>query len=168
MADYGIMLSYCFKVQGEDTILENQIEAKDLKVKGHEDRELVKSCLRDLAKFDKIVTYYGKRFDAPFLRTRAVMNGLEFPTFGMVKHIDVYDAVRHRFRFRSNRLENACRNLIGKTDKTHLDGPTWRAAYRGDKDALAYVIDHNRKDVTDLEKLYNIVLPFTRKNDTSI
>ena len=57
-ADFGIMLSYAFKVRGKDKIYSNVIQQKDinsLKL----DKPLVAQCLEDMKRFDMIVTYYG-------------------------------------------------------------------------------------------------------------
>lgn len=169
-ADFGIVLTWCLKEVGKKEIASDVISKADIRKgkKGDEDRRVVRSCIKELLGFDKILTYYGKRFDVPYLRARAVHMGIDFPTFGTLKHIDVYDIIRHRFKMSRKRQELACRFLLGHTDKTHFDGVIWRNAARGDSDALAQVLDHNEKDVTDLEKLYNAVIYFSRKNDTSI
>ena len=170
VADFGIMLSYCIKERGNDTILSSVIKRHDIqKAKaGDEDRKVVAQCIKDLQKFDRIVTYYGKRFDIPFIRTRASSCGLDFPSYGSLIHDDLYFVVRHRFRMSSNRLENACRVLLGDTNKTRIEGKYWRAAARGDEESLSYILDHNEKDVVDLERLYDHVLDFVRRQDTSI
>jgi len=169
-ADFGFILSYCIKVAQEDEIYMDVLKPKDLKVAkaGDEDRRIVVQLLEDLNNFDKIVTYYGKRYDIPYIRARAVSMGIPFPNFGTLKHIDLYDTIKHKFKLSSRRLENACRVLLGETDKTRVDGKYWRAASRGDKASLDYIIDHNQKDVVDLEKLYDKTINFQRKNDTSI
>ena len=168
-ADFGIMLSYCIKEAG-GRILEGVITPEQLTKNkaGDEDRQVVKKAIQDLGTFDKIVTYYGKRFDVPFLRTRALTMGIPFPNYGALKHIDLYDTIKHRFRLSSSRLEQACRVLLGDTNKTKIEYKFWRAAARGDKGALKYIITHNRFDVIDLERLFNRVINFSRKNDQSI
>lgn len=168
--DFGIVLSWCIKPSDSDKMLESVITKKDLESAkaGDEDKKVVRACLEALPEFDKVVGYYSKRFDVPFLRTRALSMNLEFPTYGTLNHVDLYDTIKRRFKMSSNRLEQACRVLLGKSDKTKIEYKYWRAAGRGEANALRYVLDHNRKDVLDLEKLYNKTIEFTRKNDTSI
>lgn len=163
-ANFGIMFCYCIKVAGKDEILERVITKKELST--CLDKNVVKQCIEDLGKFDRIVTYYGKRFDMPFVRTRAVATGLGFPGYGEIVHEDMYFNVKFKFRLHSNRLENACRVLLGSTDKTHLDPEYWIKALQGNKKSLDYIADHCRKDVTDLEKLYNKINNFTKKTET--
>jgi uncharacterized protein YprB with RNaseH-like and TPR domain len=169
-ADFGFILSYSIKSAGEDLYYEDHVTPKDLKTAkpGDEDRRVVSELVDDLQQFDIVVGYYSKRFDMPFIRARALITKLPFPEFGTLKHIDLYDTMRHKFKLSSNRLENACRQILGDTNKTRIDGKYWRAAGRGDVDSMEYIIDHNRHDVDDLERLYNAVINFSRKNEQSI
>src|SRR4051812_2303778 len=67
-ADYGQMLSYAIKDSLSDTIYSDIINKKDLRCQpGMADARIVKQCIKDLDKFDKVVTFYGARFDLPFL-----------------------------------------------------------------------------------------------------
>lgn len=168
-ADIGILLTWCIKREG-GAILEGSITRSDIRKakKGDEDRRVVRECVEALNEFDIVVTYYGSRFDIPFLRTRAVSMGLAFPPFGAVKHIDAYDILRHRFCLLSKKLVHCCKALLGKTDKTTIEWPIWREAARGDAKALAYILEHNRADVRDLEKLYLAVKNYTRRVERSI
>jgi len=169
-ADFGIMLSYAFLDSQTGKVISDVITPEDIrKAKaGDEDKRLVAHCIEDMQAFDRVVTYYGTRFDMPYLRTRALACGLDFPYYGTLKHTDVYFMVRNRFRLSRNRLENACRVLLGRTDKTHIEAKYWRGGARGDKASLAYILDHNKKDVVDLQKLYLKVRDFCRKTDTSL
>lgn len=169
-ADYGILLTYCIKPVGSDVILKGVISKADIKKgrKGDEDRRIVTDCIADMAKFDKVVGYYSKRFDLPYLRARAVNMGIDFPFYGSIQHIDVFDIVKNRFCMSRKSQEVACRFLLGHTDKTHFDGSIWRDAARGDQKALKQVLDHNIYDVQDLEKLWVVVREYARRHDVSI
>lgn len=169
-ANFGIMLSYCIKDSDSSKIYEGVITVDDIHTgtAGDEDYRVVKQCVEDISKFEKLVTFYGVRFDLPFVRTRAVSLGIDFPHYGTIKHQDVYFLIRNKFKLNSNRLENACRVLLGATDKTKIDYKYWRAASRGDKKALAYVLEHNRYDVLDLEKLYLKVQEYQKEGTNSL
>jgi uncharacterized protein YprB with RNaseH-like and TPR domain len=169
-ANFGIMLSYAIKDSDSNKIYSGCITAKDIKegTAGDEDYRVVAQCVEDVKRFNKLVTFYGVRFDMPFIRTRAVSLGIEFPSYGTIKHQDVYFLIRNKFKLNSNRLENACRVLLGETDKTKIDYKYWRAASRGDKKALAYVEEHNRFDVLDLEKLYRKVVEYQKPGTNSL
>lgn len=170
-AEFGIVLSYCIKDGDSDTIFEGALRPKDLRRRdGKEDERIVRQCVTDMRQFDRIVTYYGhdRQYDMPFLRTRAEICGIKFPTYGELKQTDVYPMVKAKLKLVRNRLENACRTVLGSTEKTHVLPHIWRMAGRCDKEALAYVLDHNRKDVTDLEKLYRRLVNYSRRADLSI
>ena len=128
----------------------------------------MRDCIDECLKYDQLITYFGSRYDIPYLRARAMHMKESFPYFGSIKHIDLYDLIRHRFCMSRKTQEIACRFLLGHTDKTHFDGSIWRDAARGDKKALAEVYDHNLKDVSDLEKLYRATINFGKRNDRSI
>lgn len=169
-ADYGIVLTWAIKPLGSDEIERGVISVDDIKKgrNGDEDRRIVRDLIDSIQKYDKLVGYYSKRFDLPFIRTRALHMDLDFPFFGTIKHIDVYDLVRNKFNMSRKTQENSCRVLLRETEKNHVDGRLWRDAARGDSKALEYVLEHNLRDVRDLEKLYLKVRDFSRRNDTSI
>ena len=172
-ADYGQMLSYCIKdssVEGEGGVLSGVLNKRDIfdTEPGFADKRIVSQCVRDLQEFDKVVTFYGARFDLPFLRTRAMVCGVEFPNYGALNHKDLWFTVRGKFKLSSNRLENACRVLLGKSDKTRINPRAWHGAIRGDEESLEYVLEHNIYDVLDLERLYMKVIDFSRPQCGSI
>lgn len=164
-ANFGVMISYCIKEDGGKVL--GRAVTKD-ELDKFEDKKLVADCIKDILKFDHIVTYYGARFDVPFLRTRALIDGLEFPFFGSVKHTDAYFMARNRLKLNSNRLENVARLLLGKANKTRLDETVWRKAGRGDSKSLGYVLDHNQKDVIETERVYKKLRDFVGVSGRSI
>lgn len=169
-ADYGIILTWCVKPLGSNKIAQGIISQEDIKKgrKGDEDRRITIDLIEEMQKYDKLIGYYSKRFDLPYIRARALNMNIDFPFFGSIQHVDVYDIIKNRFCISRKSQENACRVLLGDTDKTHFAGAIWRDAARGDKKALAEVLEHNIYDVQDLEKLYLKVREFARRHDVSI
>jgi uncharacterized protein YprB with RNaseH-like and TPR domain len=166
-ANWGIILSYSIKVKGEDKIYSRLITAADLKT--CLDKNVVNSCITDMQRFDRIVTFYGTKFDLPFLRTRALTLGItNFPEFGQKFHKDMYYVARNKLRLHSNRLDVVCQALFGTTTKTRIEPTYWTHALMGDKKALNYILDHNRQDVIELERVYDTLIGFTQINNTSI
>ena len=159
VADFGFMLTWAIKDGSSKKVLHDEISLRDLRraKAGDEDKRIVASLIQAMVGFDRIVTFYGKRFDVPFIRTRADAMGLWFPDPESIYHTDAYDTVRHRYRLSSNRLENACRVLLGRTAKTRIEAKFWRGASRGDNHSIKEVLKHNLFDVLDLEKLFNKV-----------
>jgi len=166
-ADFGIMYSYAFKVDGEDTYYCSRVTKDELR-NGTLDKRLVKDCIKDMMKFDVIITYYGTRFDIPYLRSRALYYNYDiFPMYGYIKHIDVYSMVKNKLKMHNGRLESACR-FLGIEGKTHLDSRYWVRAMTGDEQALEYILEHNKKDVEITEKLYKRLEPYYRRTNISI
>jgi uncharacterized protein YprB with RNaseH-like and TPR domain len=166
IANFAFVLSYQIYDEANDRYLGRVVGPNE--IKKHQDRLIVKECISDILKFDRIIGYYSKRFDIPFLRSRAVHFNLDFPQFDTLHHTDCYDLIKRRFRLNSNRQETACRFLLGSTEKTHLDGEIWNKALLGDKKSLDYIFKHNQADVRDLYKLYNKVRPYSRVVRSSI
>ena len=169
-ADYGVILTYCIKDSQTGDILHCEISKEDIEISepGKEDKRVVRQLIRDMGLFSKVVTYYGVRFDIPFIRTRAMVNKIPFLTYGTLTHKDVYFGVKAKFKLSSSRLENACRVLLGKTNKTRIDSKNWAGAQRGNPEAIAYVLKHNKYDVIDLEKLYYKVMDYAKPGANSI
>lgn len=165
-ADFGIILCYCIADQNSDEIYNKIITKKELAT--CLDTKVVESCITNMKKFDKIITYYGTGFDLPFLRTRAVSLGVDFPGYGEIVHNDMYYVVRNKFKLSRNRLDNVCQTLFGETEKTRITAEHWIKALQGNSDSLAYILDHCRKDVTELKKLYNKIIGYRRGSDVSI
>ena len=168
-ADTSHLLSYAIKTVGKDELVTGLLRKEDLEdTRGREDKRLIKELLKDLRAYDMIITFYGKRFDATFIRTRALINGVKFPGYGSLQHVDVYDIVKHKFSIRPCSQENACKQLVGTAKKIHPGHLCWRNASRGDAKALQVILKRNISDVLDLEQLWLKVRDFARKNDTSI
>jgi uncharacterized protein YprB with RNaseH-like and TPR domain len=179
-ADIGIILSWAILRDEDDVILRDCITLSDImksdkdlfndKVvhKGTEDKRIVHSLMDALKDFDRIVGYYSTGFDVPFARTRSVITGEDFPDYGTIYHSDAYYTVKFKFKLLSNKQENAARALLGTTEKTRISWPLWRAAARGNKKALEYVVEHNDADVRDLKRVYYVGVPFKQAQNRSM
>lgn len=163
-ASFGIVLSYSIKELGRkpygEAITPAELKSPD------QDKNLVRRCVDHLQKFDRIVGFYSSRFDIPFLRSRAMVNGIQFPSHGEIKHTDLYFWVRYKLQLHSNRLQAAC-DFLGIPSKEHkLDGLRWVKALTGDKSALNFILAHNLEDVISTEQLYKRLLPFAKLTNT--
>ena len=165
-ASYGIILSYCILNDKTGEILGRAITKNELK--GELDAKLVTECVRDMLEFDILVTYFGTKFDIPFIRTRAAQLGIDFPAYGVLKHIDLYYVVRNKCKLHRNSLEQACAILLGETHKTVINPKIWIQALQGKKSALDFVLDHNKRDVVDTKALYDKVIDYRYPGKRSI
>ena len=160
------MLTYFIKTKGKDEYRSNKITQEEIR-SGELDKRLVKDLIEDLQKYKKIYTYYGSRFDVPFIRTRALSWGYEFIPYGLLLHQDLYFLARNKLCLSHRRLANVC-DLLGVDGKTHLDGKLWMLAATGNKEAIEYIYGHNKGDVEILEKAYNKLKIYASVTRTSI
>ncbi len=165
-ANFAILLSYCIKVRGEDKIYYDTFNEKDLR--NGQDYRIVKNCIKDLQNFDRVIGHYSKRFDIPFLRTRALMLGIDFPQFGEMYHTDVWDIAKRKLKLSSNRQGVIAESINEDFSKTRITHKHWLPALQGDKHALEYILDHNKKDVIQLEKNYEKLKSFAKVTKSSI
>lgn len=110
---------------------------------------------------DLWITYYGARFDVPFLTTRVIhwnSQGAGIPLPSNVPHVDLWRTARNKLKLHSNRLASVTQ-LLGHGDKTPLDLPVWVRAAGGHKPSLDYIVDHCEVDAKILAECYNTLLP---------
>lgn len=166
-ADFGKILSWYIKPEGSKDYDSWVISPEEIDSGMYDYWGLI-MFKEVLADYDILMTWYGDRFDIPYLRTRCVMNRLEFPVYRELYHIDLWKTSRSKFRFRSNRLANVTEKLNVEDRKTPVDPQVWIAILRGDDGAISYVAEHNRKDVIVLEDVYKLFRPFMTFPRTSI
>ncbi|MFO0555477.1 MAG: ribonuclease H-like domain-containing protein [Polyangiaceae bacterium] len=108
-----------------------------------------------------IVTYNGKAFDLPLLRTRAIMNRVgplpERP------HLDLLHVARrlHKHRLRACNLSRIEEHVLGRARVDDVSGADVAAIYyhylrTGDVAALEPVVEHNRLDVVSMIALVGL------------
>lgn len=165
-ANFDYMLTYAIKTRDKKEFYTGIITKKEI-FDCEFDKRLLKQLIDDLLKYDVIITYYGTRYDIPFIRTRSLSWNIDFPVFGVVKHKDVYYMVRNKMCLHRNKLESACA-MLGIKGKDHVKGNFWMKACVGDKKALKHVMNHNIKDVIILEKLHKKLERFVKPTVRSI
>lgn len=166
-ADFGVLLSYSFADQ-EGKVIGASITTAELRNERVIDKRLVKKCLADMERFERIVTFYGARYDIPFLRARALYHKLDFPQRGSLRHTDIFFWARRSMKLHRNRLQTHCDHLSIPSKGHKLDGRRWIAAMAGNQKALNYILVHNREDVLSTKALYDALLPYNQLTNTSI
>lgn len=171
-ANYGMVITYCIKVNGEDTIYEGWLQEDDFKDKaGYYDKRIIQQCVKDMENFDRLIVYWGKdrRHDIPFLRTRALMMDVPFPFYHEQIVTDLYDLVKNKLRLGRNGLQSAC-NAFGIESKEHpITSDVWMKATVGhDPESIAYILEHNREDVRSTDELWKRMNVFGSGAKTSI
>jgi len=169
-ANYGIILTYCILDDETDEIIKRCIDVTDL-ANGKFDKNLNKQLIQDMLQFDLLIGYFSTRFDIPFIRSRCLKWHLEFPIFKSIEHKDLYYMVKRLLKLNSNRLEVATK-FLSIRGKNHVLGDAWMKAVMctGDiqKEALAYILDHNVRDVHITKKLYHRLQNYDRGITKSI
>ena len=163
-ADYGFIISWCILDDDTDEIIHDEITKADIdKAKdGDEDKRVVGTLVTALKTFDHVTTFYGSNFDIPYIRTRALITGQDFPEIGTMYHTDVYFWAKFKLKLSRNGQDQVCRTILHATEKTRVDGSVWRQAARGNKKAIGYILDHNERDVRDLKRIYHKLMPYVR------
>ena len=165
----AMILCWYIKPEGSDKFDKFCIDPADINRKDVQDKHVVQALCDVILshKYDILVTYYGTGFDIKFMRSRALLHGIDFPVYGETLHLDVYYATKSKLKLQSNRLAYAC-EYFGIKGKTPLDLSTWNDAAFGDKKALGYIYNHNKFDVVILEKLYRKLRPYIKFTKRSI
>jgi uncharacterized protein YprB with RNaseH-like and TPR domain len=168
-ADWGFITCYVLRIGNTEYV--DAITKQDIRKwgkEGREDTRVLRSLVERLNGCDRIVGHFSSLFDIPFIRTRAVVCGVEFPTYGCFTQADSWRALRNKFKLSRNSLENGSRTLVGETEKNHFRPEIMRGCIRGEEWALRWSLDHCRRDVRDTQRLWEKVSPYVRLTNTSI
>lgn len=165
-ANFGIMLCWCI-LADDNTLYEDWVTTQDVK-EGIEDKRIVQTCIDTMKKFHRICGHFSTYYDIPFIRTRALIHGIEFPGVGELYHTDVWKMAKKSLCIHSNRQDIVAEALLGRTVKTRIDQSAWRQAMMGNKRAMSVVVDHCEKDVQDLKDNFYKLRPFVKLTRTSI
>jgi len=167
-ADFGMIFSYAIKELDGEII--GRVVTQEEMLSYKFDRDLVAEAVDNLKKFHRIVVHYGKpgRFDIPFLKTRALLYGIDFPKYKEIYVEDTYDMAKRNLRLHRNRLESIC-EFFDIPAKAHKMSPKmWQRAQSGDPKALDWVWKHNVEDVESLEKVWKLLNEFEPRRNTSV
>jgi len=128
--------------------------------KNQSDKQMITSFIKVMAQADEIIAHNGDRFDLKWIRTRALLYGIDvMPT---PKTIDTLKWAKKQFNFNSNKLDYIAKFLgIGsKMDTGGLD--LWKdIVFRKDHKALAKMVEYCKMDVTLLEQVFHKLNPYT-------
>lgn len=126
-----------------------------------EEAPILELAARRLDEASMIITYNGKSFDMPLLRTRFVMNRLRVPADK--PHLDLVHVARriHGQRLKNRTLVNIENEVLGRERVGDVAGADVVACYMhylrtGDESALSGVIEHNAADVLSMVALVGL------------
>jgi uncharacterized protein YprB with RNaseH-like and TPR domain len=127
-----------------------------------EEEAFILALFELLQPFKAVVTFNGKSFDIPLLKTRAIMKGFNSP-FPDIYHLDLLHLARRLWR---NRLESRAlgdleREILGfMREESDIPGyliPQYYFDYlaSGDARPLSGIFYHNNVDIVSLAALFN-------------
>ena len=155
-ANWSHMLAWCMKEHGKKTVHSDLLTRKEVRDKN--DERIVRSAIKEIEKYDRVVTYYGTRFDIPYTRSRAIYHGIEFPEYRDLYHTDLYFMARSKFCLSSNRLKTIC-EFFNIPAKDHPMTPElWQRAGAGEEKALNTILTNCKEDVDSTDKVFNLLL----------
>lgn len=148
-ANFGQILAACVKPVGGETITFRLDELMDPK-KPWDDTPLVLALCNLLNQCGKVFGWYSSEFDVKYLRTRKLLNNLQFPV--VFAHADLWRTAKGRLSLHNNRLDTWSRSFAPQEhQKTAIDWECWRRAAFGDKVSMDYVVKHCEEDVAAME-----------------
>lgn len=157
-ADFGRLICFGGKFAGEKKpFILSITDSPTFKKDPTNDKWLVEKCANVLSMADEWVTWYGKRFDVPFLSSRLLSHGLN--SLPPCPHIDGWEIARKQLKLHSNRLASVQAFLNLPVAKTIIRPDHWVKAMAGNRDAIRYIIEHCEKDVLVLEQAYEKLRP---------
>lgn len=135
---------------------------KEFKKNPTSDKKIAESIWKLIDEADIVITHNGNRFDLKWINTVFLKNGLS--PASPFKSIDTLTETKSNFRFISYKLEHQLRSLDLGEKLKHEGFSLWIKCMAGDRKAWAIMERYNRKDVTELEKLYNYIKPFIKNH----
>ena len=163
-ANFGRVLCVSFKPLGEKPFTISQLDWPDrFKTHPWDDGLVVAKAMDIIKQYDVIVTYYGKRFDIPFLRSRLFKAGKSKQRDPMMKfHLDLYFYAKFQLSLSRRSMENVGRLLDCKSPKVHPGPNIWLEAGGGNKKAFSEIHKRCEGDVILLEDIYHAVSPYLK------
>lgn len=116
------------------------------------DKSMLLAFVKVANEADELVAHYGDRFDLPWIKTRCLFHGIN--AFPIYKTIDTKAWASKYFYFNSNRLDYIAK-FLGFEGKIKTDYQLWLdIVLKKCPKALARMIEYNKKDVIELEKVW--------------
>lgn len=163
-ANYGRVLCGCIKDLGGKvhTFRQDAVQTGEM----WDDTKTVAQILEALHNYDLLVTWFGRWFDVPFLRTRGLH--LKRRKTVSVFHLDLWNVCKNNLNLNSNRLASAQAFFKLPDAKTPLDPDQWSRATAGDTRVYDAIVKHCVMDVKVLEGAYDYLLPYVKTIGTRI
>jgi DNA polymerase elongation subunit (family B) len=146
------IICICYKWEGSKKIYSLRWDADQ------SDKKMLQDFVKVIEEADEIVGHNVKNYDTKWVRTRCLYHGISFsPT---VKQVDTLSIAKSLFTFNSNRLDYIAK-FLGEEGKIKTSFDMWKKILlENDEDELAKMVRYCRKDVTELERVYQHLKPY--------
>lgn len=123
--------------------------------------EMVKQAYRLMDEADILITYNGKTFDVPHLETEMILLDTKMVP-SPYQHLDLYQIIKRRFKFPSNKLNDVALSLKIGEKVNHSGFQLWIDCMNGNIEAWSKMREYNKQDVVLTEELYTTILPWIK------
>lgn len=123
----------------------------------HDDKRVIDGLWKLLDEADVVVAHNGIRFDKRMINTRFLLHGYSPPH--SYQFVDTLREARKHFSFSSNKLDYI-NKYLGISPKIETNFNLWRDCAKGDRQALADMVEYNKQDVLSLEETYMTLRPW--------
>ena len=158
ITDYAKIISIHWSWEGED-----KVHNLDWGLNKQCDKKLLIKFIEEMDKATEVVTHNGKRFDTPWIRTRALFH--EIPMKHTYNEIDTYKLAKKYLNLPSNSLKEVCKyyGLQAKEDAGGLT--TWKdVIFKRDKEALRHLLFYGDGDIISLKAVFKKFRPYVAPN----
>lgn len=118
---------------------------------------MIKAAWDLLDQADAVMHYNGTTFDIPHLNREFLESRLGPPS--PYQNVDLYRLSR-KFKFQSRKLEHVSKQLGFEGKVAHEGFNLWRKCLQGDEKSWRTMERYNRRDVTLMEEMYEVLLPW--------
>jgi DNA polymerase elongation subunit (family B) len=151
MVGISRLLCFGFKFEGEDTIVVDEREGREV---------MIRKLWDLLNQTDMLVSYNGQSFDTPKVNSEFMKLGLGPPS--PYKEIDLYRQIRKHSKFYSGKLGFVAQRLVNDT-KTETGGfQLWKDVLAGDEAGWGLFRKYQVQDVDLLVTLFDQVRPWIK------
>lgn len=145
------IICICYKWEGEKKVYHLQWD------KGN-DKKMLIEFIKVANEATELVGHNGDNFDIKWVRTRCFFHRI--PMFPSYTSIDTLKFCRSHFRFNSNRLDYVSK-FSGHKGKGKTDWAMWvNITMTNDQKDLARMVKYCKRDVTELENFYKVMMPY--------
>ena len=160
------IISGAWKWAGEPTVYDAAINPRDAQAyyryetDDPPDLPVVRALADAVRSADYLVAHNGDAFDLKKLNARVIHYGLE--PIPPVQTVDTLKEIRKVAKMTSNRLDFLAGDLLPDGGKIKTTYGLWVSVLKGDDKALREMVRYNRRDVTELERVYEYLLPYMK------